>query len=735
MAKFRITAPDGTVYNVTGDDAQGAYDAVQQMHAQKAQPGEGVSADPNPPLLPGERPLTVGPGRAAAGTEPELSVGESAVRGARSGATFNWGDELAGLSAASPIPGQSGQPDVNAIDTILGALRLGAENVAPSVFGQAGHQAQQAMAEKVRAENAAAQEAHPNAYLGGELGGGVASAAVAPMLTPFKVAPAANVVARAIPAAANLALTGGVYGGVAGAGGAEGGIGDRATGAASGAYGGAVLGPIVGGAANMASGIGRGAANQVRAFTNPTAIADRLIAAVTGHQGDAADLPAIIQRMRDAQAQGQQLTLGDVAGPNTQALAGQVLRNPGEARGPAREFVTGRQEGTDPFTPNAADTQGARVTQSAGNVLSHQGLIDTTDNLIAKRAADSQPLYEAAHIKPINYDTNEGQQLLAALDRIPPQAKNNANRLLAVSNEGGNQVIWKKMQDGIFQMVPVPNTRRFDYIKRGLDDLIEKQRGKTGRYNEYGRALIRLKNEILGHLDNLVPEYKAARDMFAGHSELLDAMKEGKDIWAPGYTPEKLAKTLQGMSDGEKKMMGVGAADALLNVKLENMPAGADKVKAIFGRPAMVKKIRMIAPDRKSFDTLKTFLENEQGMFKTYAQMGGSPTAERLKQDEATERIMGAGRMAASAAMGHWRAFTYEAFRNLARISPERRSAVMEAVRKVVLNPDPAAVENFMNKVNSSATPSNARQFISTVVNTLPRTAITDTSAKQREAH
>src|SRR4051794_18800215 len=48
-----------------------------------------------------------------------------------------------------------------------------------------------------------------------------------------------------------------------------------------------------------------------------------------------------------AKAAGQDLTLADIAGANTQAQAGNVARLPGPAREPARQFLETRQIGSD----------------------------------------------------------------------------------------------------------------------------------------------------------------------------------------------------------------------------------------------------------------------------------------------------------------------------------------------------------------------------------------------------
>jgi hypothetical protein len=782
MPDFKITGPDGKTYKVTGDNADGAYQALMEQFGQQPEPQEGVTANPNLQLMPGERPLTVGPDRAVPAPPPITpppTVGESAARGARDIAFFNLGDELAGLASASPLPGHT-EGDINAIDVLAGAAKTAYNKMFGSQEAVDADKARRdAVIDRELALTETAQQTNPGAYFWGGIGGGVLGAAVAPEIKAFQTAapvlklgaPVANTVARigaAIPRAANLAITGGTYGTIAGAGGGEGGLTDRIVPAVEGGAMGAVLGPAFGAAAASIGRLGKGIANQYRAIANPQIVADRVVATNAGW--DNANIPHIAQQVREANYPGvpagvttqqlqamadkfgvpletvldrfaqkagairQPLTMADVAGPNTRGLAGQVLRTPGEARTAAQEFVNARQRGPEEQNINApVSSQGDRVSEGVGNLLGHQGLRQTAKSIIDQQALESKPLYDAARIKKIDYDTPEGKRLLALLERIPQEAKNNANTILSQSDEGGNQVIWKQ-QGKKMQLVSVPNVRRFDYIKQGLDDMIARQRKDYGRYSNQGRATTMLKNEILQNLDKLVPEYKAARAKFAGHAEMLDALEEGKNIWAPSYTREQLAETLAGMSGGEKTMLRIGAANQLRDIKIDNMVHGANKVNAVIGTPAMIAKTKMIAPDLKSYGALNQFLDRETAMFRTFGEMGNSKTSERETEKGTTENLVAAGRMAASAAAHHWKSFAYEAFRNLSRINPERRSAVMEEVRKIILNPTPEAIQAFEDRVRAStASPNQANQFISSVVRTLPRTMTTMVSGQRQQ--
>lgn len=209
---------------------------------------------------------------------------------------------------------------------------------------------------------------------------------------------------------------------------------------------------------------------------------------------------------------------------------------------------------------------------------------------------------------------------------------------------------------------------------------------------------------------------------------MLDALRSGKDIWNPSTTPEALAKEMAGMSGGEKEMFRLGAANALRD-RVANAGDGINKVRLVFGSPALREKVRLIAPDAKSMGTLKTFLENENSMFATRAKAtGGSMTAENLANDsEVAQRIREGLHMAAQLKAGHVVGFAKSVFAQLGKINPEKRGAVMEAARQVVLNPDPGAVRDFMQRVNAAGLTSKARRrFYGTLLGSLPRATVTN---------
>src|SRR3546814_19291831 len=82
--------------------------------------------------------------------------------------------------------------------------------------------------------------------------------------------------------------------------------------------------------------------------------------------------------------------------------------------------------------------------------------------------------------------------------------------------------------DVVFEETPA-NMRTLDYIKRGLDDVLERYRDPTtGRLvlDNTGRAIDQTRRALLDELDNINPDYAKARAAWAGPSQNLDRSEE-----------------------------------------------------------------------------------------------------------------------------------------------------------------------------------------------------------------
>jgi hypothetical protein len=176
----------------------------------------------------------------------------------------------------------------------------------------------------------------------------------------------------------------------------------------------------------------------------------------------------------------------------------------------------------------------------------------------------------------------------------------------------------------------VPDVETLDLFKRALDDRIQKGFKGTGSEGKFeADALKTLRNNMVSRLDDLVPEYRAARKKYAGDLEVRDAMRYGLDIFKSKMRPAELRMKLKDMSDAEKEAVKTGALEAAFR-NLEGA-SGGDLAKKLAGTPEKLQKLKSImGPQEAKF--FERVMQKESQLYqRTSKIIGGSPTAGRLE--------------------------------------------------------------------------------------------------------
>jgi len=146
--------------------------------------------------------------------------------------------------------------------------------------------------------------------------------------------------------------------------------------------------------------------------------------------------------------------------------------------------------------------------QNAARRALLEGMARTKDDLDAAknaRSAEAERLYEPAfNTGPIK----------------PPE------ELIALAKRPAFEAAVKKAQqiaanEGLDLGDPSNTMRGLHYVKKGVDDLIEEAKPGT---NEH-RALTTVKRDLLNVMDNISPEYKAAREAYAKSSKPIEQME------------------------------------------------------------------------------------------------------------------------------------------------------------------------------------------------------------------
>jgi hypothetical protein len=225
----------------------------------------------------------------------------------------------------------------------------------------------------------------------------------------------------------------------------------------------------------------------------------------------------------------------------------------------------------------------------------------------------------------------------------------------------------------------VPNMRTLDAVKKGLDVLIQSNRDADGRLNQLGRAADQTRRAFLEEVDRINPDYKTARQTWAGTSASIDAVNLGRNI--SKMTPEEVSDAVSGMPPGDREFMQIGVADSLLK-KIETTPFSADEAKRAINNEWTKGQLRPVFASEKAFNDFVESVAAERAMAETKAAvLANSPTATRLAESGALNSEAGAhaaqgaihmatGRPMA-AALSAWRTYRLLGFKPDPKMSAE----------------------------------------------------------------
>jgi hypothetical protein len=184
----------------------------------------------------------------------------------------------------------------------------------------------------------------------------------------------------------------------------------------------------------------------------------------------------------------------------------------------------------------------------------------------------------------------------------------------------------------------VPSTQTLDYVKRGLDDVIQAQPRDpaTGRVimDESTRAIDSTRRQFVSMLRENNPEYARALDAWAGPSHSIDVMDLGRQMWKKAGDPADMIRRFRNLSPADQEYARIGLMREALN-KLGNLGDNASVYNALFNNRNKRALFEAVFPNREAFNRFADTMRREQGMVATQRTvMGGSPTS-RIDADKA----------------------------------------------------------------------------------------------------
>lgn len=254
--------------------------------------------------------------------------------------------------------------------------------------------------------------------------------------------------------------------------------------------------------------------------------------------------------------------------------------------------------------------QGPRIDDALTKATGIRGDFDITRYekfLTESRKAASDPLYQQFRDTKV-YPTPELKALVPRLEKVG--AFDEAEFLSGATGTPINRNFFTGGPQKAF-----PTTETWDLVKRGLDSKIEQ--AYSGGNNTRAKALIGLKNELIGEIENTSAGqvWKQARQEFASRSALLDQLNAGRDTFLgsrSGLSVDEMRDELSHLSQPELAARVVGMRKAVAEAMGDKTEA-ASSVRNKLLAPNNQEKIRlMLIHQPGAADELIHTLESEK---------------------------------------------------------------------------------------------------------------------------
>lgn len=556
--------------------------------------------------------------------EPDMGGMKAAWQGAKSGATFNFNDELAGVRGAAPnaVPEFFGPLPAR---TMVGAARLGA-NYFTGTDPEAITAYEKARDEE-RHTNELAKQQHPYLHMAGEVVGSLPAMAVLP---EAKIAQGATGALKVAGKIAEGAITGGEYGALAGAGEGKDAA-SRVSGAAEGAGAGIIGGGIAGGATAGVEALARPVVGAIRAARDPEAeAARRLTRALQSDQeliaaGKAEGMSP--QEWAAARRRGEPVTLADLGSSNTQALLRSAANTSPEGRAVLEKAFNDRFAGQ---TERVADevrglvAGGANANKTGDQLVAEYDKARVPAYKLAYQQGDKEiisppiehlmgsPLFEGAMKAAVN---GVKDRAIAAGHTVPTNP--------SVTLENGMLKFTKAKPDG----TPIyPNLQYWDAVKKELDGIATMAK-RSG--DPQGDVAANMSKVLRTELDKAVPSYGNARGIAAQYFGESNALEAGQKLAGKRVDPAQISDVMRKMKPDERDLFREGYASDWANRVISNISDTRDITKAMFNSPnERARALAVFGPT--GMKTMESRMALETIMDGARKAMGNSTTARQL---------------------------------------------------------------------------------------------------------
>lgn len=253
-----------------------------------------------------------------------------------------------------------------------------------------------------------------------------------------------------------------------------------------------------------------------------------------------------------------------------------------------------------------------------------------------------------------------------------------------------------------------------DYVKRGMDDVLEEKRNPiTNRLvlDEAGRAQNGVRANFLNEVDRLNPAYGEARKVYSGPVQSRDALARGQDAFTE--SPDLLGIQVANQSPEHLNQMRLGYRDSLMKAA-DKVRYSSNPFDATLGTPVAEQRLATLYPDGTgNAPRLLRTRDLESKLARTTNEiLGNSKTAQRQLADQAFEDGMGQKMLEAGMdmAMGQVpiglvvRRGMFGSLKDRARLGFGKKAVEKaDAIAPVLLNPNPKASAQAMDDILARA--------------------------------
>lgn len=403
---------------------------------------------------------------------------------------------------------------------------------------------------------------------------------------------------------------------------------------------------------------------------------------------DDANTPANMgQDIAEAHANGVPMAPADT-GENVGGLLAAASRKSGLGRTIARDALETRQA-------ELGDRVVGHIERDLGPIANPH---EVADQLMTDASLKAGPLYREAYAKPV---ADAFMQRIAPLLKRPSMQKAFANARRIAAEEGDDpDALGLTIADGNVTLSGTPSWRTLDYIKRGMDDVVETYRSDTtGKLvlDTEGRSINNTLRSFIGEMDDANPVYGQARAAYAGPVKGVSAMNLGRKF--VGMQADDIEARMRDMSPFEKQMAALGARRQMAEI-VRTKGDTADIVHALVGTGKKRAMLARLFGDRKQFQRFVNTLDQEKQGWRTYKQaLQGSPTAANLQDDIALEAVQTGAEL-----MVHGGIPIATAIRKVSQIFGRKLSEkTHQQIAALLSNTDPSTLRELAAELQRSA--------------------------------